>query len=410
MAESKDDNGWTSYLDQFKTRPMTLVAVGKTGEGKSSTLNSLVNWAKKRDPSLKVKNFNAGEGHESISDAVMSCEISPVNFPRCRLVDTIGLFDTKLTTRQKEKFQLMNQSPLDEEHKLVLQQFTQVMELCKDGIDVFLFVVKARHRATKEETETIDVIFRYLGWNMLNYIIFVVTEKDGASQKSFEGWRQHICQLLEERGFAKEKVQDRFIFVDNKNPSDEQCYEILALAKFVSEVNRGCPYTPVAFQEAQRALEIEKQKIKEQFEKEFQVEVDKKIKPIEERHQANINHLQQQIQNTEALASQLKANQIEELKKYNADIEKMKKDQEEEKRRMKEESERQVKLLEQQKLQNYEGQMTAVTKMIGDITKAQADSNREMLSAIQKLQNTKKEKGWWNYIPVIGPILDPILS
>jgi len=268
MAHAQDDD-WINFLKQYQTRPLTLVAVGKTGVGKSSTLNSLINTAKKQNRNLDVNYFKAGEGCESATDDVTKCEITPNRFPKCRLVDTIGLFDTKMTTKEKENFQLTNRSTLDEEHRLVLQQFTQVMDMCKDGIDAFLFVVKASHRATREENETIEIIFRYLGWNMLEYVIFVVTEKDEASQSSFEGWRKHICQILEDRGFPKEKVQHRFIFVNNKNPSEDQCYDILALAKFINDLNGGQPYTGVAFQEAQRQLDIEKQKIKEHYEKEL---------------------------------------------------------------------------------------------------------------------------------------------
>jgi len=287
------------------------------------------------------------------------------------------------------------------------------MNICPNGIDIFLFVIRARSRATKEADETIDIIFRYLGWNMLEYVIFVMTEKDQADRSSFEQWRQHICQLLESRGFPKKKIENRFIFVDNQNPTDEQCYEFLSLAKFVNDLNKGQPYTNAAFEEAQRDFELKKQQLKEQFEQEFQNEVEKKIKPIEERHRANIDNLQNQIDEKAVATAQLKAEQVEERKNFENEISKLKSDQEDAQRRMEEETARQIQLLEQRKLEAYETQMTEMKNMIVEITKAQAESNQQLLAAVQQLHERQRQdtkKPWYEVLVSVLPGLFKILK
>jgi len=394
------ENGWANYLEQYNTRPLTMVAVGKTGKGKSSTLNTMVKASRNNNFTPNVDYFKANEGHASVTSNIASCVIAPEGFPPCRLVDTIGLFDTKLTKTQKDDLRLRNESSLDEEHAMVLAQFLEVMDLCKDGIDAFLFVVKATDRATKEEDETIEIIFRYLGWNMLEYVIFVVTGKDKSSQESFEGWRTHICGILQKRGFPLERVRDRFIFVDNMNPTQSQAYELLSLIKYVSDMNQGRPYTPVSFEKAQRDLEKEKQRIKNKLEQEFQTKVDEKTKPIRERHEKEIDKLQHQITKNESDARQLREDQVAERQKYQAEVNKLKTSLEDEKRRLNQEMQQQIKMLESRKVDAYEQEWKdMMKKQMQEISEMHRATMQELQKAQTAWQQVKQEETpWWEKV------------
>jgi len=248
----------------------------------------------------------------------------------------------------------MKMSEVDAEHALVLKQFSQVMEVCRGGIDAFLFVIKANDRSTEEELKTIDIIFRYLGWNMLDYVIFVLTQKGDADEKSFQDWKERIFDFLQSRGYPKARVQNRFIFVDNKNPTAEQAIEILELVFWINTFNRGNPYTFLAYEAAQRELEEEKTRIKEQLERKLQEKIEERIKPIKEQHEAEINSLQFLIDEKEAEAAGMLENQLAEKMKLQDAVAALKAEKDQEVRSMEREVRCVREMLERDKIEAYE--------------------------------------------------------
>jgi len=375
---------------------MTVVAVGKTGKGKSSTLCAILKYLKQANEDIDPDFFKSSEGPESVTDEPLSIEFTPRGFPRCRLVDTVGLFDTKLTTTKREELNLMKMSEVDEEHALVLRQFSKVMDICKEGIDAFFFVMKAKDRATEEELKTVDIIFRYLGWNMLDYVIFVFTEKDEANARSYEGWKQKIFDYLQSRGYPKERIQDRFIFVDNKNPTREQAANLLNLVCYVNDFNRGKPYTFLAYQAAQVELEKEKQRIKEQLEEKLQEKIDEKVKPIQAQHESEISGLQNMINEKEAAAAQLRADQVAERKKFDEDVAALKVAQEQERYDMEQQMKRATEQLEREKREAYERERKQMNEAMESLRQEMIRSREEsarQIAAAQQAANQRRGGG-----------------
>lgn len=158
------------YLHSHREGRLNIVAIGKTGDGKSATINTLINYAS--DP--KPEFFKEEESPYSVTKAYNQCTLDLFGL-NCRVVDTIGLFDTEMTPERKAELQFLKIPDLEDEHKAVLANLAEVISLCSDGIDAFLLVVDGTKRLTLETKETIDVIQRFLGSSMLDHCIFVLT-------------------------------------------------------------------------------------------------------------------------------------------------------------------------------------------------------------------------------------------
>lgn len=74
---------------------MNIVAVGKTGSGKSSTLNSIATLI----GGLSTPPFSANSGVNSVTSSIELVSIKTNDGKAVQLVDTVGLFDTNLTKK-----------------------------------------------------------------------------------------------------------------------------------------------------------------------------------------------------------------------------------------------------------------------------------------------------------------------
>lgn len=168
--EKLSANDSLSYLRRNRNGRLTIAVVGKTGEGKSSTVNTLIHHATPPRPRF----FNEAESPNSVTKNCEECTVNLFGL-KCRLLDTVGMFDTGTTPEQYAELQLMQIRDLEEDHKYVLTSLAEVINLCTDGIDSFLIVVDGTSRITRETRETIKIIQRYLGDSMLDHCIFILT-------------------------------------------------------------------------------------------------------------------------------------------------------------------------------------------------------------------------------------------
>lgn len=97
--------------------PRTIVLIGVTGDGKSSTGNTLCGR----------QEFTVNGGLSSVTAEVASADylhVSPAGVNEMRVVDTIGLHDTGLPSAE------------------VMRRFSSFADLTPSGIDVFLLTVR----------------------------------------------------------------------------------------------------------------------------------------------------------------------------------------------------------------------------------------------------------------------------
>lgn len=160
------------YLHQHRGGLLNIVATGKTGEGKSATLNTLLTHSSNPNGFFKEE-----ESPDSVTKKHSDRTVDLFGM-NCRLMDTIGLFDTEEThQRNAAELGFMQVNDVVDHHKVVLQSLAAVVSLCTDGIDAFLIVIKGTERLTFESKETMQVMLRYFGVSMLDHCIFVLTSK-----------------------------------------------------------------------------------------------------------------------------------------------------------------------------------------------------------------------------------------
>ncbi|XP_072027804.1 GTPase IMAP family member 9-like [Amphiura filiformis] len=147
---------WKQLLDlELQNYPsvieteLRLVLVGRTGEGKTSTANSIVG----------NKHF---EARATASSVTKHCDFVKKNVQNRTLlvVDTPGLFDTK------------------EQNNHTLLEITKSLLVSAPGPHAFLLVLSAGQRFTEEIMTSVELLRKTFGEDVLKYTIVIFTRKD----------------------------------------------------------------------------------------------------------------------------------------------------------------------------------------------------------------------------------------
>ncbi len=107
---------------------MNIIALGKTGQGKSSTLNTILGQEK----------FAIGNSMQAVTNRAESAIRTEGRFVRC--VDTVGLFDAKTSLKDTVK------------------QLDYCAQLCSDGVHAILIVVRGNDRLTKDGVAALNIL------------------------------------------------------------------------------------------------------------------------------------------------------------------------------------------------------------------------------------------------------------
>lgn len=231
-------------MECSSTECIRVVLIGKTGNGKSASANTI----------LGRKEFESESSTDSVT-TVCKKAVGKVDGRTVSVVDTPGLFDTTLSNKD------------------VQQEIVKCVSLSAPGPHVFIIVLSIG-RITQEELDTLDLIETTFGPRAGMFCLVLFTRGDDLGNESIQDYIGNskiakLKKLIRDCG-------DRFHVFNNKDKTNHtQVTELLKKINKMVSMNKGSFYTNEMFQEAEASIKQKQEAILKEREMEIKADMEK---------------------------------------------------------------------------------------------------------------------------------------